>query len=128
VLPALILTLVGWGAVYVALSWDRLESMLFLRQPWDAWSPRRVSAAGPLTIPTEIAWRARAMFSAGRLRDALQAVAAIQPADPLRGEADRLSSEIQRALLTGGAPSATLGLTPGPPAPAAETRPVVRNE
>ena len=133
VLPALILTLVGWGAVYVALSWDRLESMLFLRQPWNAWSPQAAPAlpADPLTVPSpaEITlWRARAMFSAGRLRDALQAVAAIQPADPLRGEADRLSSEIQRALLTGGAPNATLGLTPGPPVPAAETRPVVRNE
>ena len=132
VLPAVILVLVGWGAVYVAVSWDRLEAVLFLRRPWNAWAPQAApEAVDPLAVPSsaEIAlWRARAMFSAGRLRDALQAAATIQPADPLRGEADRLSSAIQRALLTGAAPAATLGLTAGPPAPESGTRPVERQE
>jgi tetratricopeptide (TPR) repeat protein len=133
VLPAVILALVGWGAAYVVVSWDRLESVMFLRQPWNAWAPQASDAlpAEPLAVPSsaEVAlWRARAMFSAGRLRESLQMVETIQPADPLRPEADRLLSEIQRALLTGAAPTATLGLTPGPPAPQPVARPVERNE
>jgi hypothetical protein len=132
-LPVLILAVLGWGAVYVALSWDRLEALLFLRQPWNAGVPQSAQAppADPLSVPSsaEITlWRARAMFGAGRLRDALQAIATIQPADPLRTEADKLSSEIQRALLTGATPNATLGLTPGPPTPEAAARPVERDE
>jgi hypothetical protein len=130
VLPAVILAVVGWGALSVAVSWDRLESALFARQPWNARAPQAASPpAEPLSVPSPAEFalgRARAMSAAGRLREALQAVAAIQPADPLRGDADRLSSEIQRALLAGAAPSATLGLTPSPPAPSAGTPPVER--
>jgi hypothetical protein len=133
VLPAVILAVVGWGAAYVAISWDRLEAVLFLRQPWSASATPAAPAAPAETLPVpssaEITlWRARAMFSAGRLREALQAIETIQPADPLRVEADRLASDIQRALLTGAAPTATLGLAPGPSAPAAGTRPAERNE
>jgi hypothetical protein len=132
VLPVIVLAVVGWGALYVVVSWDRIESVLFLRQPWNAPAPQTAPAtADPLAVPSsaEIAlWRARAAFAAGRLREALQAVAAVQPADPLRGEADRLTSEIQRALLVGAAPSATLGLAPSPPPSAAGTPPVERQE
>lgn len=133
VLPAVILALLGWGASYVAVSWDRLEALLFLRQPWSGGAPLAAPAlaADSLPVPSsaEITlWRARAMFSAGRLHEALQALETIQPADPLRGQADRLCSDIQRALLTGAAPTATLGLTPGPSAPAEGSRPVVRDE
>ncbi len=132
VLPAVILAVVGWGALYVAVSWDRLESILFARQPWNARAPLAASPPSePLSVPSSAEFalgRARAMFAAGRLREALQVVAAIQPADPLRGDADRLSSDIQRALLAGAAPNATLGLTPSPPAPAAGAPPVERQQ
>jgi tetratricopeptide (TPR) repeat protein len=132
VLPVVVLAVVGWGALYVAVSWDRLESVLFLRQPWNARAPQaEPTTADPLAVPSSaevVLWRARAMFAAGRLREALQAVAAIQPADPLRGEADRLTSEIQRALLASAAPSATLGLAPSSPALGAGSPAVERQQ
>ncbi|MBE3132240.1 MAG: hypothetical protein IMZ55_02110, partial [Acidobacteria bacterium] len=72
--------------------------------------------------------RAHAASSSGHLRDALQLLALISQADPLRAEADRLRSDIQRALLSGSRSAATLGLTPGPAAPAPGSPSVVRNE
>ncbi len=133
VVPVVILALVGWGAVYVAISWDRIESLFFLRQPWSGSAPAgaRAAAADALPVPTSaeiVLWRARGMYAAGRLREALQALKAIEPADPLRGEADTLCSDIQRALLTGAGPTATLGLAPAPSAPPESPRPVERNE
>jgi tetratricopeptide (TPR) repeat protein len=133
VLPVLILALLGWGAVYVVVSWDRLEPLRFLRPPWGGAGPAAAQAgaadAVPVPSPAEITlWRARGMFAAGRLREALQALETIDAADPMRGQADRLCSDIQRALLAGAAPTATLGLSPGPPVPAGGTRPVERDE
>jgi len=133
ILPLVVLALLAWGATYVVASWDRLEALLFLRQPWNgaARQTALVPPQDPLPVPSPAAialWRAQAMFSAGRLREALQAIEAVQAGDPRRDDADRLRSEIQRALLKGTAPTATLGLTPGPAAPATSLRPVERNE
>lgn len=44
--------------------------------------------------------RARRLYASGRSRDALRELDAVDIADPFRGDADRLRSEIQRALLS----------------------------
>lgn len=130
ILPLVVLAVLGWGASYLVVSWDRVEGLLFLRQPWNGAARQTavVPPADPLPVPSPAAitlWRAQAMFSAGRLREALQAIDTVQAGDPRRDEADRLRSEIQRALLKGTAPTATLGLAGGP---TAGLRPVERNE
>ena len=43
--------------------------------------------------------RAREMYADRRLRDALRMLERVQPADPLRPEADRLRADVQRDLL-----------------------------
>ena len=56
----------------------------------------------PLPIPSasEVSLaRARAWSSTGRLRDALIALEAIRPGDPLRAQADELRARIQQQLL-----------------------------
>jgi tetratricopeptide (TPR) repeat protein len=72
-------------------------------------------AQGPITIPrgSETALnRAQALFASGRLYDAIRAVDLVRPTDPLRPEADRLKTAIQRELLAH-------AQTPAPVAPAA---------
>lgn len=54
--------------------------------------------------------RARSLYTAGRLRDALRALDRITPGDPARAEADRLRADIQRDLL---AAAGLSGLAPG---------------
>jgi tetratricopeptide (TPR) repeat protein len=64
----------------------------------------------PLIVPrsSETAIeRARALFESGRLYDALRAVDLVRPADPLRGDADRLKAAIQRELLAHLPPTTT---------------------
>jgi hypothetical protein len=59
--------------------------------------------------------RARAMATGGRSHDALSILSEIDIADPLRGEADRLTADIQRGLLAGAAATpaaAPVGETP----------------
>jgi tetratricopeptide (TPR) repeat protein len=56
--------------------------------------------------------RARALHAAGRLREALGVLDAIDVTDPVRGEADRLRAEVQRVLLADVPPSIDLP-TPG---------------
>jgi len=51
--------------------------------------------------------RARALVSAGKLRDALPLLEAIRPTDAERGEADRLRADIQRQLIALGPLPAT---------------------
>jgi tetratricopeptide (TPR) repeat protein len=53
--------------------------------------------------------RARELYANGRPHDALRLLSGVDIADPLRGEADRLTSDIQRTLLAGAvtAPAAT---------------------
>jgi tetratricopeptide (TPR) repeat protein len=64
--------------------------------------PDAVQITDPLPVPTPSeVWlsRARRLFEDGRLRDALRALAAINPADPRRADADELKAAIQRKLL-----------------------------
>jgi hypothetical protein len=59
-------------------------------------------ASDPLPVPSpaEVSLsRARTFYSKGRVRDALVALDAIRPGDPLRGQADELRITIQRQLL-----------------------------
>jgi tetratricopeptide (TPR) repeat protein len=59
-----------------------------------------VPEALPLPAAAEVSLaRARAWSSSGRLRDALAAIDAIRPDDPLRGQADELRARIQQQLL-----------------------------
>jgi len=133
ILPLIVLAGLAWGVSYGVVSWDRVEALLFLRQPWNG-SPRPAAVAppaGPLPVPSPAAiaiWRAAAMFSAGRLREALQALDTVPAGDPRREDADRLRSEIQLALLKGTAPTATLGLAGVRAAPTPGPRPVERDE
>ena len=73
--------------------------------PWSPWPASRAAAVlpdAPLPVPSaseaSLA-RARAWSSVGRLRDALSALDAIRPGDPLRAQADELRADIQRQLL-----------------------------
>ena len=73
------------------------------------WSLSLASSAGaarvavePLPVPSASdVWlaRARAWSGSGRLRDALAALEAIRPGDPLRAQADDLRARIQQQLL-----------------------------
>lgn len=61
--------------------------------------------------------RARALYDAGHLRDALRALDAIGLADPLRSDAERLRADVQRLLLaTAGVPSPPDGAAANPEA------------
>jgi tetratricopeptide (TPR) repeat protein len=87
------------SGVLVMIAWS---SGVF---PWSPWPASRASAVlpdAPLPVPSasEVSLaRARAWSSIGRLRDALSALDAIRPGDPLRPQADDLRAEIQRQLL-----------------------------
>lgn len=118
VLPLLVVGLLGWGALYVATSTDWFETLPFGGQPWSAVSRPSPSptAADPLPVPRpgELTLRrARSAAATGRLHEAMQLLAAISAADPLRPEADSLRSDIQQSLLSGSQTTATLGLKPG---------------
>ena len=72
------------------------------------WSPAATAATSvprrldPLPVPSasEVSLaRARAWSASGRLRDALTALDAIRPGDPLRAQADDLRAKIQQQLL-----------------------------
>jgi hypothetical protein len=73
------------------------------------WGPAQATIAAPvrtvldpLPVPTaaEVSLaRARAWSTSGRLRDALAALDAIRPGDPLRAQADELRARIQQQLL-----------------------------
>ncbi len=76
--------------------------------PWRPYlSPASGASAGrvtpdPLPVPSasEVSLaRARAWSGSGRLRDALTALEAIRPGDPLRAQADDLRARIQQQLL-----------------------------
>jgi tetratricopeptide (TPR) repeat protein len=80
--------------------------------PWSlalSLSPPQAGSAGavriqpePLPVPSAsevFLARARAWSGSGRLRDALAALEAIRPGDPLRAQADDLRARIQQQLL-----------------------------
>jgi tetratricopeptide (TPR) repeat protein len=74
---------------------------LSLSQAAAAQAPIRV-VPDPLPVPSasEVSLaRARAWSATGRLRDALTALEAIRPGDPLRAQADDLRARIQQQLL-----------------------------
>jgi tetratricopeptide (TPR) repeat protein len=115
----------GWIAAGALLGMAAALSLMV----WaggDAWfAPPPVEGVGatapraedPLPVPTlaEVAlMRARVMFEKGRLREALPALEAIRPGDPLRPQADDLKATIQRRLLETRPREAT---PPGAPVP-----------
>src|SRR5687767_2063571 len=76
--------------VLVMIAWS---SGVFPWSPWPASTAAAVSPAAPLPMPSaaEVSFaRARAWSGSGRLRDALTALDAIRPGDPLRPQADEL--------------------------------------
>ncbi len=77
--------------------------------------PARAEALPIVRLSDTRMTRAREMATSGRSHDALALLGEIDIADPLRGEADRLTADIQRGLLGGAAaaPStAPVGETP----------------
>jgi tetratricopeptide (TPR) repeat protein len=89
------------------------------------WSPVPSTSAtvtravqDPLPVPSSAEGslaRARAWAGSGRLRDALAALDAIHPGDPLRAQADELRARIQQQLLDSA--HATRPPTPPPASP-----------
>ena len=107
--PVVLLLGVVAGGLYLAASWDRAESLLFL----DRIRPQSEVVSGqeerlPLPAASEGALsRARVLFEQGQLREALRALDAVKLGDPLKSEADLLRSTVQQTLLAGSAePSA----------------------
>jgi tetratricopeptide (TPR) repeat protein len=73
--------------------------------------PARAEALPIVRVSDTRVTRAREMATSGRSHDALALLNEIDLADPLRGEADRLTADIQRGLL-GGAAAATPSTAP----------------
>jgi hypothetical protein len=87
--------------------------------PWQPSAPATIGAGSPrleplpVPSPAEVSLtRARVFYSKGRVRDALTALDAIRPGDPLRAQADELRITIQRQLLAT-ARSGSRAATPG---------------
>lgn len=94
----------------------------------DRWRPAfgpsevdaRPAALTPLPVPapTEVyVAQGRALFAAGKLRDALRSLDRVPAGDSLRPEADRLRGQIQRELLATSAPGAPAAVPPAPSVP-----------
>jgi hypothetical protein len=89
-LAAGVLTMIAWSSG--VLPWS----------PPSATSTAAPAAQDPLPVPSasEVSLaRARAWSAGGRLRDALSALDAIRPGDPLRPQAEELRARIQQQLL-----------------------------
>lgn len=101
-LPIIGLVLLATAIVVFAASQDLLRPLVDANWTGARRETSSIVPAEALPIPraAEISLaRARTLFATGHLQDALAALEAISPADPLASEADRLRSEIQRALL-----------------------------
>jgi tetratricopeptide (TPR) repeat protein len=91
---------------------------------WLAWTPPPAAApssvaAEPVPVPSAAdVWMARGrdLYAKGKLHDALGALEAIRPGDPLRAQADTCRAAIQRQLL-----AAARGTDGAPPADALRT-------
>jgi hypothetical protein len=90
-----------FGAGYVVVDRDRLAA--WWRGPLDlptAFVPIVTSERLASPRPAEqTLTRARALFASGHLQDAARLLSSIRPDDALRAEADRLTADIQRAML-----------------------------
>jgi hypothetical protein len=100
--PATLLLVAAIGVATGVLLMIAWSSGVF---PWSPW-PSSVAATPaqlePLPVPSasEVSLaRARAWSGNGRLRDALAALEAIRPGDPLRAQADELRARLQQQLL-----------------------------
>jgi tetratricopeptide (TPR) repeat protein len=93
--------------------------------PLDTWlsgladSPPRAVVSPPPVDPLPVVRsadialaRARALREEGRLRDAIEALERVGPADPLRGEADRLRGQIQVEVLDAAGLTTVVGPQP----------------
>jgi hypothetical protein len=100
--PATLLLVLAIGiasGVLVMIAWS---SGVFPWSPWPATANPAPRLIEPLPVPSasEVSLaRARAWSSNGRLRDALAALDAIRPGDPLRAQADELRARLQQQLL-----------------------------
>ncbi len=118
--PLLLLAVVAGFVAYLAASGDLLGSILMTNAGW-----RRPATAAashesvellPVPRTSEIVMaKARALYASGRLKDALETLGTVARADPFYGEAERLRSQIQRALLASleSARAADLSRPPG---------------
>jgi tetratricopeptide (TPR) repeat protein len=72
----------------------------------------------PVPSPTEAyITQAQALFTGGKLRDALRALDRVPVGDALRPEAERIRGEIQRELLAVAGAEASLASSAAPPSP-----------
>lgn len=101
--PATLFLVLGIGLLAGALlviTWSGQD--LPWRAPAPTVTPGVTHAYEPLPVPSpaEVALtRARTFYGKGRVREALAALEAIRPGDPLRAAADQLRITIQRQLL-----------------------------
>ncbi|MEW5981558.1 MAG: hypothetical protein AB1806_04225 [Acidobacteriota bacterium] len=118
-LPILVVMALAAAVIVFAASQDLLRPLV--ETSWGDTRPEVSSLvpADPLPLPraaeTAIG-RARALYSTGRLRDALAVLRTVSPADPLAAEAERLRGQIQQALLEAAGlepPPDGSGTTPG---------------
>lgn len=89
------------GAIGLTILWSRGVSWVPIGPP-AAVPPRVASPVEPLPVPTPAeVWvaRARTLHGKGRLREALTALDAVRPDDPVYVEAQGLRADIQRQLL-----------------------------
>lgn len=84
-----------------------------LMSPQSASSPANLGAPLPVPTAAEVALsRAEVLHARGRLHDALAALKAIPPGDPLRARADEISAIVQKQLLTAGGSGAAVSVEP----------------
>lgn len=98
-----------FGAGYVVFDRDRLAT--WWRGTPETLAPPPVVTSEPLPAPRlaeQTIARARTLFAGGHLQEAARLLSSIRPDDALRQEADRLTAEIQRAMLdAAGLPAAS---------------------
>jgi len=100
---AVLMILLAAAVGLTVASWEELRAVMpaLSSGAEDGLAPVKVMQE-PLLVPrsSETALdRARSLFAAGRLYDALRAIELVRPTDPLRGDADKLKAAIQRELL-----------------------------
>ncbi len=116
-LPLIGLGLVAGAIVLYAASRDLLKPLV--DSPWSLTPPGAAATVAPEALPVPrsgdlLLARARGLYGAGHLQDALGVLDRIAAADPVAADADRLRAEIQRALLAAaGVPVAPLRQGPG---------------